>query len=507
MPATRSGPARITAENWSFRRADRAAAVLHGLDFSIAPGERVLLLGPSGSGKSTLLHALAGVLGDGDAEETGTLALDGTHPRASRGRAGLMQQDPETQVILPRVGDDVAFGAENLSVPPEQIWPRVNDALRAVGLDLPLDHPSSSLSGGQKQRLALAGILAMQPGLVLLDEPTANLDPEGVLEVRDAVASALADRSATLIVVEHRVEVWRDQVDRVLVLNAQGGLEADGTPREVLVARGEALAAQGIWLPEHLPELPPFNSTPGRQLMTTESLAVGRRAVAAAQGLNLEIQAGQALAITGPNGSGKSTLALTLGGLLKPISGVLKAEPELADGLGAQPRSWKAKDLIARIGSVFQEPEHQFVTGNVRDELAFGLRHQGRRGTEKEGAEKEWAARVDELLEALGLADFAEANPFTLSGGQKRRLSVATVMAAKPKLLILDEPTFGQDALTWAALIELLRTALLEGSAVVSVSHDEQFIEALNSRQLLMPEQPESRLSDPRLTSERRPGR
>ncbi|WP_394940192.1 ABC transporter ATP-binding protein [Psychromicrobium sp. YIM B11713] len=475
--------ARLSAEGWSFNRADRVQPVLRELDFSIEPGERVLLLGPSGSGKSTLLHALAGVLGDGEAEEVGRLTLDGAHPRASRGRAGLMQQDPETQVILPRVGDDVAFGAENLSVAPDQIWPRVEKSLRAVGLELPMNHPSSALSGGQKQRLALAGILAMHPGVILLDEPTANLDPEGVLEVRDAVVSALADRSATLIVVEHRVEIWQHHVDRILVLNSAGQLVADGVPAEVLSRQGEALAAQGIWVPDHPPRVEPFAAAPGEALLSARSLGVGRRGIAVSEGLELLVNSGEALAITGKNGSGKSTLALTLGGLLKPVSGLLHAEPGLSAGLDSRPRQWKAKELVSRIGNVFQEPEHQFVTGNVRDELAFGLRHQGRRSSQAETD-----ARVDELLDGLGLTELAEANPFTLSGGQKRRLSVATVMAARPQLLILDEPTFGQDALTWRALVELLRSALQTGSAVISVTHDEQFLQALGSRRFRLAE-------------------
>ncbi|MCU1539201.1 MAG: Energy-coupling factor transport system ATP-binding protein, partial [Arthrobacter sp.] len=196
-------PARVTARGWGWRHAGRSRPAVNGLDLDISPGERVLLLGPSGSGKSTLLHALAGVLGDNtadapgdnsdgatadDSEETGSLLIDGASPRARRGRAGLVQQDPETQVVLSRLGDDVAFGAENLAVPADEIWVRVGEALDDVGLGrLPLDHPTSALSGGQKQRLALAGILAMRPGLILLDEPTANLDPAGVLEVRDAV--------------------------------------------------------------------------------------------------------------------------------------------------------------------------------------------------------------------------------------------------------------------------------------------------------------------------------
>ncbi len=240
-------PAAVTARGWGWRHAGRPRPAVSGLDLDIRPGERVLLLGPSGAGKSTLLHALAGVLGDGasgpagdsgdadDAEntdETGSLLIDGAPPRAQRGRAGLVQQDPETQVVLSRLGDDVAFGAENLAVPAAEIWPRVREALDDVGLGrLPLDHPTSALSGGQKQRLALAGILAMRPGLLLLDEPTANLDPAGVLEVRDAVGRCLDKTGATLVVVEHRVGVWKDLVDRIVVLQPGSATDSGGVDR------------------------------------------------------------------------------------------------------------------------------------------------------------------------------------------------------------------------------------------------------------------------------------
>ncbi|MET0303786.1 MAG: ABC transporter ATP-binding protein, partial [Microbacteriaceae bacterium] len=179
-------PATVHARGWGWRHASRNAWAVRDVTFDIAPGERVLLLGASGSGKSTLLHGLAGVLGgDEEGESVGSLLIDDEPASAARGRAGLVLQDPDSQVILARVGDDVAFGCENLGVPRDEIWPRVRSALDAVGLDVPLDRPTKALSGGQKQRLALAGLLAMQPGLVLLDEPTANLDPRGVGEVRD----------------------------------------------------------------------------------------------------------------------------------------------------------------------------------------------------------------------------------------------------------------------------------------------------------------------------------
>ena len=162
--------ARVSARGWGWRHAGRDDWAVRDLDLTIEPGERVLLLGASGAGKSTVIHGLAGVLGgDEEGESTGQLTLDGDHPASRRGRAGLVLQDPDSQVILARVGDDVAFGCENLGVPREETWRRVREALAIVGLDLPLEHSTEALSGGQKQRLALAGVLAMRPGLLLLD--------------------------------------------------------------------------------------------------------------------------------------------------------------------------------------------------------------------------------------------------------------------------------------------------------------------------------------------------
>jgi energy-coupling factor transport system ATP-binding protein len=486
-------PAAVSARGWGWRHSGRTVPAVHGLDLDIRPGERVLLLGASGAGKSTLLHALAGVLGDDDdgADEAGALLIDGTPPRGQRGRAGLMQQDPETQVVLSRVGDDVAFGAENLAVPRDEIWRRVGEALDDVGLGgLALDHPTSALSGGQKQRLALAGILAMRPGLVLLDEPTANLDPAGVLEVRDAVGRSLDKTGATMIVVEHRVAVWKDLVDRIVVLqpgtSASGAQQSavllDGPPDEVLAQAGRMLAAAGVWVPGLVPATRPrTNSGSGELLLAAEHLAVsrersrrrGRGRPPVQSGIDAEVSAGRALTVTGPNGAGKSTFALTLAGLLAPAEGKVRAAVGLAAGAGTDPFTWKAKQLIARVGTVFQEPEHQFVAGTVLDELLVGPRHLGR------GAEV-----VDELLARLRLDHLAEANPYTLSGGEKRRLSVATVLAARPRVLVLDEPTFGQDARTWAELASFLTELLDAGTAVVSVTHDEEFTAVLGGTEL-----------------------
>ncbi|MHC2999903.1 ABC transporter ATP-binding protein [Microbacterium sp. HJ5] len=453
--------------------------------FRIEPGERVLLLGASGSGKSTLLHGLAGVLGgEDDGEQSGSLLVDGLPAARQRGRAGLVLQDPDAQVILARVGDDVAFGCENLGIPRDRIWPRVRSALDAVGLDVPLDRPTKALSGGQKQRLALAGLLAMRPGLVLLDEPTANLDPAGVAEVRDAVTRLLDTHPATLVVVEHRVDVWLPVVSRVIVLGEDGVL-ADGAPAEVLGRDGASLAARGVWVPGIPPLHPPApRNPPGEALLTAAGLAVQRVAGhPVASGIGVEVRAGSALAITGPNGAGKSTLGLTLAGLLAPASGALVATPALADGAAREPIRWASRELLTRIGTVFQDPEHQLLAKTVRGELEVGPRALGL-------PDDETARRVDELLERLRLSPLALANPYTLSGGEKRRLTVAAALATAPRVLVLDEPTFGQDARTWAELVALLARLRDDGSAIVAITHDLDVVEALHAARLELGEAP-----------------
>ncbi|WP_195907861.1 ABC transporter ATP-binding protein [Microbacterium gorillae] len=471
--------AALQAQGWGWRYATRLAWAVSEVTFSIEPGERVLLLGASGAGKSTVLHALGGVLGgDDEGESTGTLLVDGAAPSAVRGRAGMVLQDPDSQAVLSRVGDDVAFGPENLGVDPAEIPGRVRDALDAVGLDVPLDRSTAALSGGQKQRLALAGVLAMRPGALLLDEPTANLDPDGVLEVRDAVVRALEAVPATLVVVEHRIDVWLPIIDRVIVLGS-GGVIADGTPDAVLAARGPELAAAGVWVPGIQPQLPdPPRSAPGPVLLSGRELVVARVPKHPVAGpLAVQVRSGEALGIVGPNGAGKSTLALTLAGLIPREGGDLTASEALADGLRPDPYRWRSRELLTRMGMVFQEPEHQLLATTVRAELAVGLRA-------LKLPEAEVTRRVDELLQRLRLDRLAEANPYTLSGGEQRRLTVAAVLATQPLIVLLDEPTFGQDAVTWAELVALMAELRDEGRAIVAVTHDLDVLDALHARRL-----------------------
>ena len=481
VPPGEGAGARVCARGWGWRHAGRKNAALSGVDLDIAPGERVLVLGPSGSGKSTLMGGLAGLLGGAEeGEATGTLTVDGVAPAQARGRVGLLMQDPEAQVVLARVGDDVAFGMENLGVAREEIWPRVENSLEAVGLSVPLDHSTTELSGGQKQRLALASILAMGPGLLLLDEPTANLDPSGVAEVRAAVEKVVERTGATVVVVEHRVDVWASLVDRVIVV-ADGAIAADGPLDEVLEQQGDALRERGIWLPGDdvaaevgpAPEVPPASSDTTPIARVTD-LTIGYAADAPVRsGIDLTIERGVSTCIVGANGAGKSTFALTLAGLLPPLEGAV--EVETSDGTAGDPHEWSSKQLLGRMSMVFQEPEYQFLAATVAEELAIGPRAAGM-------SEEEIAPLVDEHLEALGLTALARANPMTLSGGEKRRLSVATALISAPELLILDEPTFGQDRGTWLGLVRLLRAALERGVTLVSITHDPAFVAAMGQR-------------------------
>ena len=527
MEATPRG-ARIELNNFSWHHPGRPEPVISGLNLTINPGEKVLLLGTSGAGKSTLLHAIAGVLHDDDGESaSGTITINGQAPAEARGTAGMMQQDPESSIVMATVGNDVAFGPENLRVPREEIWGRVTEALTAVGLNhLPLDHPSSALSGGQKQRLGLAGILSMHPGAMILDEPTANLDPSGVREVRDSILTAAQATGATLLVVEHRVSIWAPHMDRIIVLGEGGTITHDGAPDTVLTEARQELIDAGVWVPNYVPRAPQndCNSEHGEALLRAENLSITRAQPTPKQrrarrhtikrlgdtpapvptdlpvlrsGINLTLHAGEHLSVLGPNGAGKSTLALTLAGLLTAPNGTLTATDALRNYDGNHGGNhggerahwdvptWTPAQMLSRIGYVFQEPEYQFIRGTVREELELGPRRLAAL-TRNPLNEDNLAARTNELATHLRLTHLLDANPFTLSGGEKRRLSVASALATAPKILILDEPTFGQDARTWAELVDLIRELLAGGTAIISITHDEDYTAALGGNHITL---------------------
>ncbi|WP_288725993.1 ABC transporter ATP-binding protein [uncultured Corynebacterium sp.] len=428
--------AAILARGLGYKHATRAEPAFAGVDLTVERGERILISGNSGSGKSTLLAVIAGLAADGDdGHSMGSVTVDGT--------VGMVMQDPESQTILSRVGDDVAFGAENIAVPAAQIWPRVRWALDAVGLDVELDHSTARLSGGQKQRLALAGVLAMGADIIILDEPTANLDPKGRDEIISAVDKVCAQTGATLVVVEHRPAPWSAVVETYYRLDEAGLHRIDASE----------LAPT--------PQLPPAKTIPQR--CATAVRASGLRTRFGPRH-DLAIAQGYSTVITGENGTGKTTLALALAGLTAPREGTVAYSEDIARGLTKPSHTWSSTHLSQRIGYVFQEPEHQFVTPTVRREMALT------------GAP---AQRVDTLLARLRLEHLVDANPFTLSGGEKRRLSVATALVNAPRLVFLDEPTFGQDDTTFAELVALIRELTEEGITVVSITHDEAFMASL----------------------------
>ncbi len=485
---TTGAPLGLVARNFGWRHAGRQAWALSQVDFEISPGERVLLLGASGSGKSTLLAAAAGLCGPGVTQAAGITE----HPNGGQSRGellvagmpaaqarlsgqypvGLLLQDPQSQTILARCGDDIAFGLENLGVPRAEIWPRVQAAAASVGFPYPLNRATAALSGGERQRLALAGVMALRPGMLLLDEPTAMLDPAGADALRQSVHRLLQESAATCIVVEHRVDPWLKLLDRVIVIGPQGVI-ADGPIRATLAAHARALSAAGVWLPTELAprRAPVHRPQAGPELLRAEH----------ASGVELRLRAGRAVCLTGANGSGKTTWALELAGLTVPKIPV-SVSPGLARGAIGPPHKWSPKQLITRIGTVFQQPQVQFVCSTVRAELALGA-HQA--GPPQAGA----AARpsVAQLLDRLRLGHLAAAHPVTLSGGEQRRLSVATALATAPSLLVLDEPTFGQDRRTWDELVNLLAELLAQGVGLLAITHDLELVSALGGVQQELP--------------------
>jgi energy-coupling factor transport system ATP-binding protein len=319
--------------------------------------------------------------------------------------------------------------------------------------------------------LALAGVLAMKPEIIALDEPTANLDPAGARALKDAVTTVADATGATIVMVEHRVDLWWDFATRIIVLGAEGVLW-DGAPHSLPPETASVLEASGVWLPHtQIPRAPQHRGSP--VLLTAQNLCAGYPgSTQSTQPVNVNIHAGEILAITGANGAGKTALALTLGGLIPAQSGAVVASTELqTTARSSNPYAWRSRELLTRIGSVFQAPEQQFIAATVRAELSAGPRAQGL-------SQNEIDDRVEELLERLHLTELADAHPFTLSGGQQRRLSVGTALATKPRLLILDEPTFGQDAVTWAEMVSLLSELRAEGHGIVAITHDEAFVQA-----------------------------
>jgi energy-coupling factor transport system ATP-binding protein len=504
-------PARAVLEvdSLRIRHLDRDAWTPDGVSFSVAPGEVVLVLGPSGSGKSTLALALDGLVPhvvaadvEGAVRVGGIDTAERTVAELSE-RVAIVFQDPDAQIVTGSVLDEVCFAPENRLLPVEAVLARAEDALRRVGLWERRHDDPGVLSGGGKQRLAIAAALASGSDVLVLDEPTANLDSAGVEDVYEALREVVADGSRSVVLVEHDLDAAVSLVDRVVVLDGTGALVVDGPVRDVLAGRAADLERLGVWLPtattaalrlaragvpfgglpltggelalalDAVPDLPRPVRRTGEPTSVEAPVAVavrglsvvrgrGRRARPILADVDLTIRSGEFTAVVGTNGAGKTTLVQAIAGVVRPPRGAVSIA-------GLDPATATASALASRVGFVFQNPEHQFVTQSVRDELAYGPRSTGMDPTEID-------ERVDGLLERFGLTEAAHVNPFLLSGGQKRRLSVGTALIGGADVLVLDEPTFGQDRARADELVGLLTDLHRSGTTVVVVTHDMQLV-------------------------------
>lgn len=499
--------------------------LLDGLTFSVPPKQALAVMGPTSSGKSTLALILAGLAPEMTGGRLqGTVIVDGqdvtkTDAAHLSTHLGLVFQEPERQLFNMTVADEIAFGLESLALPPDRIKERLAWALQQAGLEGLEERAPWQLSGGEQKRLAIATILALQPPVLVLDEPMAGLDPAGRREMAAVLAGLRAATGATIMVLEKDPEFVARWAERVLVL-AGGQVVMDGSPRSVF-QETERLASLGLAAPQmaelaarlrvrgqkanfltareaapvlrsymmagnspaeqvrqrmlHPPERvsPPERADPAENQHHAPAIelqsvtffytpspeeASVSRAGPALQEVTLQVPTGQFVAIVGPNGSGKTTLARHLVGLLRAHKGkvVINGTPVGSRAVG---------DLAREVGYVFQNPDHQIFAATVRDEVAFGLRNQGLTG-------RGLAKRVDDALAAYGLADFAEVPPAVLGYGLRRLVTVASTWAMRPLIWVLDEPTTGLDARHIKTLIDSMTALNRAGHTIMLISHD-----------------------------------
>ncbi|RAK19442.1 energy-coupling factor transport system ATP-binding protein [Anoxybacillus vitaminiphilus] len=433
------------------------------LSVSFHKGERVLLLGPSGCGKSTLLQVVAGLI-----PHSIDIPMKAENIRIPE-KWGYVFQDPDTQFCMPFVDEEIAFVLENLGVPREKMQERINELLELVDLRLPTPHVNiQTLSGGMKQRLAIASTLALNPDVLFLDEPTAMLDEEGTKTVWETIKQIAGDK--TIIIVEHKIAHVLDFVDRIILFNHTGEIVADGEAETIFREYKSVIQQQGIWYPDvwndyikNRSQRPEFH--PQTEVLRLQDFKGYRNKEVKIRINEAVVYEGEWIAVTGQNGAGKSTLLHAITGLIR-TDGVC-----LLHGKNVR----EMKNIVNYIAFVFQNPEFQFVTNSVYEEIAYTLRLQKR-------AEPEIKDTVASMLKMFDLEEQKQQHPYQLSMGQKRRLSVAASIVNGQKLLLLDEPTFGQDAKNTFALLELLEEYRRQGSTIIMVTHDEHIVKHFATR-------------------------
>ena len=464
------------------------SVALDDVTLEVCRGERVCVLGANGSGKSTLASVICGLLApdEGDVELAGRAVCTGGVPdlaayRDARRQLGLVFQNPDDQIVTSVVADDVAFGPENLGVPRAQISVRVARELRRVAMEKYAHADPSRLSGGQRQRVCIAGALAMEPAVLVLDEPSSLLDVRGRAAIM-RVMGRLAAAGATLVHVTHFMDEAL-AADRVVVMQ-HGHVALEGTPDEVFAAKNaQVIEALGLEMPFEARLAvalrqagaaggaiaapgTPSDEKPAACAPAAEPLAILARDLGfsygpdaqALDGVNLEVPARATTAIVGQTGSGKSTLLRLLCGLEAADAGSLTV-----CGINAATKRGR-RQIRRAVGYVMQHPERQLFAQTVAEDVAFGPRNQGLSAAEVE-------RRVAHALDLVGLADRRDASPFELSGGQQRLAAIAGVLAMEPKLLVLDEPTAGLDPRGRARLRTLMADLAAHGVTLLQVTH------------------------------------
>ncbi len=497
----------ISIENLTYYYPDYEDAVLDNINLTVEEGEFILLLGPSGCGKSTLVQCLNGIIPKvAGGNLSGEIFINGKNVRDHKvyqlsTDVGLVFQNPDTQLFGLTVEEDVAFGPENLGIEREGIRARVNHSLETVGLKDLKDRFTFTLSGGEKQRTAIAGNLAMEPKVLVLDEPTSDLDPAGTKEVFETLKRLNRDRKITIILIEHKIDEVMGLADRSVVMD-KGRIILDGNTCDIFSRNLDILEGIGVHLPQlmrisSLLEVSPsyqdilsglgslngsFKDLPaayhpvrGVPQVAFENVEFGYHdGKLALKGVNLEIGRGEFVALIGPNGSGKTTLLSCLIGLNRPTVGRI-----LIDGQDIRKRGVAEQAQV--VGYLFQNPDYQLFTDSVHDEVAFGLKN---RQSRPDDIEK----RVDQALEMMELSEYRDRHPHSLSRGQRQRLAVASILSMEPDIIVLDEPTTGQDRGHLNKFLARMKMLNEAGKTIILISHDMGVVAEYASRTIVMKE-------------------